>query len=76
MMYYHRVSPMTVKKYLQPGESVPETAVYAVIHDGHRPIHHATLRKGERFPLCAKCSDRVRFEFLQNASSGDVSGEK
>ena len=23
MMYYHQVSPMTVKKYLQPGESVP-----------------------------------------------------
>jgi hypothetical protein len=42
MMHHHRASPMTVKKHFQPGESVPETAVYGVIHDGHRAIHHAT----------------------------------
>ena len=61
---------MTVKKHFQPGESVPETAVYGVVHDGHRAIHHATLRKGERFPQCNKCKDRVRFEILHRASVG------
>jgi len=61
---------MTVKKHFQPGESVPETAVYAVIHDGHRSIHHATLRKEEVFPQCSKCADRVRFEILQSEPVG------
>jgi len=41
---------MMLKKHFQPGELVPETAVYAVIHDGHRSIHHAILRKDELFP--------------------------
>ena len=76
MMYHHRASPMTVKKHFQPGESVPETAVYAVIHDGHRAIHHATLRNGERFPECTKCVDRVRFEILQGASFGHSANTK
>jgi hypothetical protein len=76
MMYHHRASPMTVKKHFQPGESVPETAVYAVIHDGHRAIHHATLRNGERFPECTKCADRVRFEILQSASFGRTASTK
>jgi hypothetical protein len=70
MMYHHRASPMTVKKQFQPGEPVPETAVYAVIHDGHRSIHHATLRKEELFPQCSTCAERVRFEIFQSASIG------
>lgn len=64
-----RVSPMPVKKHFQPGESVPDTGVYAAIHDGHRLTHQVTLRKGEFFPLCSRCTDRVRFELVTSGSS-------
>ena len=42
------VSPMTVRKHFQPGDPIPETAVYAVVHDGHRATHQVTLRKNVR----------------------------
>lgn len=50
------------KKAFQPGQSVPETAIYSVVHAGHRATHEVTLRKGELFPPCARCGDKVRFE--------------
>jgi hypothetical protein len=68
-MYYAAVSRMNFKKPFEPGGPVPETAVYAVVHDGHRATHHVTLRKGETFPACARCGERVRFEQVNSASS-------
>ena len=62
------VSAMPVKKHFQSGESVPNTAVYAAVHDGHRVTHHVTLREGEVFPQCEQCRDRVRFEFVAGGS--------
>lgn len=41
---------MTVKRHCQPGEPVPEPAVYAVIHDGHRAIHMRLFGKRSCFP--------------------------
>jgi len=52
----------SAKKTFQPGERVPETSIYSVIHAGHRATHEVTLRKGEVFPPCARCTDKVRFE--------------
>ncbi len=57
------------KKTFQPGERVPDTAVYMVVHAGHRATHEVTLRKGEVFPPCARCGDRVRFEVAAEVSS-------
>ena len=45
-----------------PGESVPETGVYWVYHYAHRISHPARLLRGERFPECHECGERVRFE--------------
>jgi hypothetical protein len=42
------VSPVTVRKHFQPGDPISETAVYAVVHDGHRATHQVTLRKNVR----------------------------
>ena len=58
------------KKTFQPGESVPDTAVYTVVHGDHRATHEVTLRKGEVFPPCALCGDKVRFEFVTDARTG------
>lgn len=52
----------------QPGDLVPESGVYAVVHDQHRQRHSATIFKGRHFPPCARCGDRVRFLLLQRAT--------
>jgi hypothetical protein len=54
----------------QTGELVPESAVYRVIHAGHRLPHAVTICKGESFPRCAKCLDLVSFELVQTVECG------
>ena len=49
----------------KPGETVSESGVYTVVHDGHRQKHSATIFKGEKFPQCARCGDNVRFVLLR-----------
>lgn len=49
----------------KPGEAVTESGVYTVVHDRHRQKHSATIFKGEKFPLCGRCGDKVRFILLR-----------
>jgi len=51
----------------QPGDKVPSSGVYRVLHNGHRDEHEATLREGEQFPTCTVCEGRVRFQLVQSA---------
>jgi hypothetical protein len=53
--------PIVQKKY-RPGDLVPESGIYRVTHDSHRLMHEATLLEEQRFPLCRKCKNDVRFE--------------
>jgi len=55
----------------KPGEVVPESGVYRVLHGRHRAPHENTLREGEHFPECRRCGDDVRFELVVSA---DFSG--
>ncbi len=58
----------------KPGEPVPETGVYRVMHQVHRAEHHATLFRGEQFPRCGRCGDEVRFRLVGKAAAiGDDS---
>ncbi len=57
------------EKEFRPGERVPESGVYLVVHREHRPSHEATLVAGKPFPACARCGMGVRFRLLRNASS-------
>jgi hypothetical protein len=50
------------------GDEVPESGVYTVMHDQHRPNHIATIFKGERFPSCAQCGALVRFALVRPAT--------
>jgi hypothetical protein len=43
------------------GYQVPESGVYRVVHSEHREPHFVTAIKGEIFPPCRKCRDRVRY---------------
>jgi len=53
----------------KPGEVVPNSAVYRVIHKEHRQAHLNELLEGETFPRCRQCKDEVRFELLSEANS-------
>jgi len=58
-----------VRKRFLPGETVPQTAIYIVVHYRHRAPHQVTLRKSDIFPRCTRGGDRVRFEFLAGGTS-------
>jgi len=49
----------------KPGDAVTESGVYTVVHDRHRQKHSATIFKGHKFPLCARCGEKVRFLLLR-----------
>ncbi|HSM86462.1 MAG TPA: hypothetical protein VLT16_09940 [Candidatus Limnocylindrales bacterium] len=49
------------EKVFRAGDLAPESGVYTVRHQSHRPDHAAMVLKGERFPRCVQCGDGVRF---------------
>lgn len=50
------------------GATIPESGIYEVIHDGaHRSAHESVMVKGDSFPLCDVCQDRVRFRVVRTA---------
>lgn len=44
-----------------PEEHAPASGVYRVIHARHRGEHLVSVLKGDEFPFCRKCRDKVRF---------------
>ena len=56
------------EKFSVPGEPIPETGIYEVVHDhGHRAAHEAVLHRGESFPECETCRTKVRFRLIRTA---------
>ena len=49
------------------GQAIPSSGIYTVTHKGHRQSHEVTLLKGDIFPRCARCGDRVQFELVKAA---------
>jgi len=56
------------EQIFKSGDDVPESGVYTVIHDRHRPNHPATIFRGEHFPACAQCGTQVQFMLLRPAA--------
>jgi hypothetical protein len=56
------------EQVFQPGEMVPESGVYTVMHEHHRERHSATIFKGDRFPQCGRCGKKVRFMLARPAA--------
>lgn len=50
---------------MKAGETVRQTGLYRVSHQGHRPTHEAILWEGEIFPTCRVCGSAASFEFVQ-----------
>jgi hypothetical protein len=56
------------EKFSIPGEPIPETGIYEVLHDrGHRVPHEAVLHRGDSFPECETCRNKVRFKLVRTA---------
>jgi hypothetical protein len=56
------------EQVFKPGEMVPKSGLYLVVHGGHRADHEATLFQGEQFPGCGQCEKAVRFRLLRGAT--------
>ncbi len=55
-------------KIFLPGEPVPETGIYEVIHDrAHRTAHEVVMHGQDLFPACDQCDARVRFKLIRTA---------
>jgi len=45
-----------------PGEKVPSSGVYRVVHtNNHTAAHDVTIARQSEFPLCNECGSRVYF---------------
>jgi hypothetical protein len=55
-------------KLYRPGDSVLESGIYEVVHDGqHRSAHEVVMIAADHFPTCESCMDRVRFRLIRTA---------
>jgi hypothetical protein len=64
----HRRKPRQHTSIFLPGQPVPESGIYEVIHDkGHRQAHEAVMYRDDLFPVCDQCDLRVRFKLIRSA---------
>jgi hypothetical protein len=63
------------KKLYKPGQKVPQSGIYNVVHAEHRQPHRASFKAQEQFPPCTQCSDKVTFELMLAASDQEDDGK-
>ena len=64
------------KEVFNPGDTVPVSGIYDVIHDTldgqeHTHSHQITAIRGKIFPPCRGCQNWVRYELHLAAESAD-----
>ena len=58
----------TVGDTFKPGEKVPNSGIYDVVHDTvHHDRHQVTCVYAEPFPPCRRCGNSVRFRLAISA---------
>ncbi len=58
------VSDSDLRAY-KPGQMVPISGIYTVIHVDHRSAHEVLAIRGDVFPACRICKVQVRFQIAQ-----------
>ena len=56
----------TARSY-KPGEQIPASGIYKVIHSTHRRAHENIFAAGQTFPPCKHCGDKVRFQAVNSS---------
>lgn len=59
-----RTAPPDIFK---PGDEVPRSGIYQVIHANHGKTHEVTCVYSDQFPPCRRCSHDVRFVLMRGA---------
>lgn len=55
-------------KSFRPGDTVRQSGIYEVMHDGeHRATHDVVMISGDMFPNCETCDQNVRFRLVRTA---------
>ncbi len=49
----------------KPGQLVPISGLYTVVHQNHRAEHQVLAIRGDEFPACRICKGEVRFHPMQ-----------
>jgi hypothetical protein len=63
-----RKAAMAQDNLFKPGEKVPDSGIYKIVHDrNHRVDHEVTCIANERFPPCHGCGKGVRFRLFMKA---------
>ena len=63
-----RQVPRTILAIFKPGDDVPRSGVYRVIHaNQHAKPHEVTCVYSDRFPPCRDCRQDVRFVLVRPA---------
>jgi hypothetical protein len=57
-------SPSRLESF-DPGQTIPTTGTYRVIHLGHQPSGECLLFSGMAFPGCEACGDNLTFTLVR-----------
>ncbi len=61
-------STLVSDRQYKPGEVVPTSGIYEVVHDKrHTQDHEITAVRGEKFPPCNGCGQHPRFKLRRAA---------
>jgi len=55
------------RRVYDTGETVAQSGIYAIVHDGHGEPHSTALISGEPFPACEVCKQAVAYRLLRTA---------
>ncbi len=59
--YLMVIEPRRDAHACKPGQLVPISGMYTVVHVAHRADHEVLAIRGEEFPACRVCNARVTF---------------
>jgi hypothetical protein len=64
----------SIGEEFQPGEKVPHSGIYKVMHDkNHAADHEVTCIYDKVFPQCRECGQSPRFRLVRIAQHIDLS---